>query len=35
MLRFFSGAFAAGVLKHEEESAKTPEPKLAVVKPSV
>ena len=33
MLRFFSGAFAAGVA--EEESAKTPKPTLAVVNPSV
>jgi hypothetical protein len=35
MLRFFSGAFAAGVLKNEEEGAKTPKPSLAVVKSSV
>ena len=35
ILRFFSGAFAAGVLKNEEEGAKTPKPDLAVVKPSV
>ena len=35
MLRFFSGAFAAGVLKHEEEIAKTPKPTLALVKPSL
>ena len=34
MLRFFSGAFAAGVLKQEEENAKIPKPMLAVVKPS-
>ena len=34
ILRFFSGAFAAGVLKNEEEGAKTPKPDLAVVKPS-
>ena len=34
MLRFFSGAFAAGVAKHEEESAKTPRPQLTLVEPS-
>ena len=35
MLRFFSGAFAAGLLKHEEERAKTPKAQLTLVEPSV